>query len=281
MKVFRHPLFYFSIMIFSFTFLYWSFWFYYPDSFVKNDYLNSTPRENASRIAYGVNPEIHDGRYFSQSNIYNESDNLVSSHNEIILRDLRLHNELSKVSLEENILLKQNEALSSVNYNQYINDSANNLKKELMSLLVENKHEPQREVAIAELNLKIAIKIKEANDYAFEHRAEFNDLEVWKKIQEKDSVKNKIRKEIDDNDRKRTELQLKAESFLVNSKRPDITLMDFFFYSVGISTTTTFGDIMASSRGARGMVTIQLLISIFILAFATTKFVNGLQRKSE
>lgn len=57
-----------------------------------------------------------------------------------------------------------------------------------------------------------------------------------------------------------------------------MTILDFFYYSVGISTTTTFGDIMASSPGARGMVTFQLLVSIFILAFATSKVVTKLQK---
>lgn len=278
MSVFRNPLLYFILLIIIFTFLYRGFWDLYPDSFVKNDYLNSTPVENASRIAYGSNPEINDGRYFSQSTLYAKSNDLVSEHNEIILSGLKLRNDLNKIGAEERLLIKRNEAILNVNYNQYINDSAKDLNAELVALLNAKGEGSEGSVAVAQLKLNIALKMKEANDYAFEHRAEFNDKKTWNEIQEKSLQQDRLRKAIDENEKRRIELQKKAEDFLINRDRSDITLLDFFYYSVGISTTTTFGDIMASSPGARGMVTFQLLISIFILAFATSKVVTKLQK---
>lgn len=278
MSVFRNPLLYFILLIIIFTFLYRGFWDLYPDSFVKNDYLNSTPVENASRIAYGLNPEINDGRYFSQSTLYAKSNDLVSEHNEIILSGLKLRNDLNKIGAEERLLIKRNEAILNVNYNQYINDSAKDLNAELVALLNAKGEGSEGSVAVAQLKLNIALKMKEANDYAFEHRAEFNDKKTWSEIQEKSLQQDRLRKAIDENEKRRIELQKKAEDFLINRDRSDITLLDFFYYSVGISTTTTFGDIMASSPGARGMVTFQLLISIFILAFATSKVVTKLQK---
>lgn len=278
MSTFRNPLVHFGLVIIFFTFAHWFFWKVNPDSFVKNDYLNSTPIENASRIAYGLNPEINDGRYFSQSDLYARSNQLVSEHNEIVLNGLKLNNDLNKAYSEEGVLIKRNEAILDVNYNQYINDSAKALKTELVVLLTTKTENSADNVAVAELKLKIAKKIKDANDYAFEHRAEFNDKKTWSEIQDKNLQKDRIRKKIDENEKRRLELQKKAESFLINRDRPGMTILDFFYYSVGISTTTTFGDIMASSPGARGMVTFQLLVSIFILAFATSKVVTKLQK---
>ncbi|WP_155763570.1 potassium channel family protein [Pantoea agglomerans] len=278
MSVLRNPLLYFILLIIIFAFLYRCFWDRYPDSFVKNDYLNSTPVENASRIAYGLNPEINDGRYFSQSTLYAKSNDLVSEHNEIILIGLKLRSDLNNIGTEEGLLIKRNEAILNVNYNQYINDSAKDLNAELVALLTAKGEGSEGSVAVAQLKLNIALKMKEANDYAFEHRAEFNDKKTWSEIQEKNLQQDRLRKAIDENEKRRIELQKKAEDFLINRDRSDITLLDFFYYSVGISTTTTFGDIMASSPGARGMVTFQLLISIFILAFATSKVVTKLQK---
>jgi len=280
MKLLKNPLVHFGLVILFFASVYWFFWSVFPDSFVKNDYLNSTPIENVSRVAFGVSPEIQDGRFFSQSDIANKSDDLVGKYNEIILRGVELNNNLVGASIKENALRKQNDALWSVNYENFIQDSVKGLHQDLIKLKAINKSEGQYDVAIAELNLEIALKIKEANDYAFNHLADFNDKKIWREILEKSALQDKLRIEIDKNEKQRMQLQTKAADFLSNRQRPDIRIWDFFYYSVGISTTTTFGDIMASSRGARAVVTFQLLISIFILAFATNNVIHRLQAKS-
>ncbi|HHT0525037.1 TPA: ion channel [Klebsiella michiganensis] len=57
-------------------------------------------------------------------------------------------------------------------------------------------------------------------------------------------------------------------------QKEDLNFWDFFFYSIGISTTTTFGDLVANSRLIRMLVCIQLLLSILVLANVTQNFLS-------
>lgn len=48
--------------------------------------------------------------------------------------------------------------------------------------------------------------------------------------------------------------------------RERVSFGDFFFYSVGISTTTTFGDLVANSTFTKSLVSAQLLLCIVLVA---------------
>lgn len=44
-----------------------------------------------------------------------------------------------------------------------------------------------------------------------------------------------------------------------------INIFDFFYFSIGISTTTTFGDIVANDKLVRAIVSFQLIVCIFVI----------------
>ncbi|HEB0978545.1 TPA: two pore domain potassium channel family protein [Yersinia enterocolitica] len=60
-------------------------------------------------------------------------------------------------------------------------------------------------------------------------------------------------------------------------QKEDLNFLDFAFYSIGISTTTTFGDLVANSRLIRMLVCIQLLLSILVLANVTQSFLSKIK----
>ena len=55
-----------------------------------------------------------------------------------------------------------------------------------------------------------------------------------------------------------------------------LNIIDFIYFSVGISTTTTFGDMVASDRLIRAFVSLQLLLCIFIVG----GFLNSVMNKN-
>lgn len=70
------------------------------------------------------------------------------------------------------------------------------------------------------------------------------------------------------------EIRNKSQSMLEKLKKDDLNFLDFLFYSIGISTTTTFGDLLANSRLIRLIVCVQLLLSIIVLANVTQRFLS-------
>lgn len=75
---------------------------------------------------------------------------------------------------------------------------------------------------------------------------------------------------------KRYDLEIKRDISRVNAIealgrdldqiRNRVEWSDFLFFSIGISTTTTFGDLVVNDRVMKSLVSIQLLICLFIVA---------------
>jgi Ion channel. len=55
------------------------------------------------------------------------------------------------------------------------------------------------------------------------------------------------------------------------ARKARLEFLDFIYFSVGVSTTTTFGDITPNSRGARVAVLLQLTLSLLLLGLIVTR----------
>ncbi|PLN97136.1 ion channel, partial [Klebsiella michiganensis] len=76
------------------------------------------------------------------------------------------------------------------------------------------------------------------------------------------------------NNKKIIKIKNNVQDLLSKRQKEDLNFWDFAFYSIGISTTTTFGDLVANSRLIRMLVCIQLLLSILVLANVTQSFLS-------
>lgn len=59
-----------------------------------------------------------------------------------------------------------------------------------------------------------------------------------------------------------------------HARQGRLSCLDFLYFSVGVSTTTTFGDIIPNSRAARMIALSQLILSIFIVGFLVSRVGN-------
>jgi hypothetical protein len=86
---------------------------------------------------------------------------------------------------------------------------------------------------------------------------------------------NAVREGLIEAGRERTELRQSAFDLMadIRGKRVGrVGFVDFLYFSIGVSTTTTFGDIIPNHTVTRFVVTLQLLASIIIVGL----FVNSL-----
>ncbi|EKY32152.1 potassium channel family protein [Vibrio cholerae] len=64
-------------------------------------------------------------------------------------------------------------------------------------------------------------------------------------------------------DKHNIELDIISQRYLITNR---LSFFDFLFYSIGISTTTTFGDITPNDSGVRILISIQLVSCVFIIS---------------
>lgn len=60
-----------------------------------------------------------------------------------------------------------------------------------------------------------------------------------------------------------------------------VSWVDFLFFSIGISTTTTYGDVVGNSRLVRSLIAAQLLICVFVMAGFVSSVVSRAGRRDE
>lgn len=126
-----------------------------------------------------------------------------------------------------------------------------------------------KKVELADINLEKVIKESDINLYFLNNYSDFADSNIRENI-------SKLEKQFAEENRKQQklkELKEETETELDNFfsqeyyKRVNfLNFFDFLYYSIGISTTTTFGDIVANTRSVRSFVSLQLFISVIILS---------------
>lgn len=139
----------------------------------------------------------------------------------------------------------------------------NSLSNKNNDLVIANKRVILSQVTLQRLEEDLRIAT-----YILKHMGSFSDPVLSKKIFEIDEnlsvLSNKYMKYVHSigNDRGLMYEYLNEWS---SERNYLLNFIDFFYYSVGISTTTTFGDITANSHSARSLVSLQLLLSVLVM----------------
>lgn len=291
MKIKLKPSISFSFIILTFSVIYYIAWLVDPDSFIKNSALNSTPVHNAINMAFAYNDVA-----------YEDPDNISSEEfHEQTLKAKKEFDRITHQSIELEKSLSQQEGNLKVISGNLSNAWGKNVQKHVQKMSREYLKEltirkdeyetilsaknqanesqinimlSKKNVEIAEVKLKIATAESDALEYALSHTSEFNEPAIV-------SILNKANKEVDDtrtklvtNRKRMDEIRSNVQNLLNKRQQEDLNFLDFTFYSIGISTTTTFGDLVANSRIIRMIVCIQLLLSILVLASVTQAFLS-------
>lgn len=291
MKIKSKPSLKFSFIILAFSVIYYIAWLVDPDSFIKNSALNSTPVHNAINMAFAYNDVVYeDPDNISSEEFHEQTLKAKKEFDRITHQNIELEKSLSQ---QEGNLKVISENLSNAwgkNVQKYVQKMSQEHRKELIvredeyEIILSEKNQKnesqinimlsKKNIEIAEVKLKIATAESDALEYALSHTREFNEPAIV-------SVLNKANKEADDtrsklvtNRKRMDEIRNNVQNLLNKRQQEDLNFLDFTFYSIGISTTTTFGDLVANSRIIRMIVCIQLLLSILVLASVTQDFLS-------
>ena len=276
-KLREHPLRNYIFMILIFGAIYYIVWLFSMDSFIIND------REGSKILEYIVDEKQEPILSLSSKRERLENvikrDRLISkkisenSANEKNIED-SLHL-LIKVFQESKMLAYQKDSASRFEtYNRQL-DSLTSLKNLITSSLDSvqknniGTYLSYVDINIADIRLKkstedllLIKKYVEGNTY-------YNE-ELEHKINSINDSLNTIRHNLDilrlDSLSSIRQEYASAFSDLKETMTETINPLDFLFYSIGIATTTTFGDFTANSIFIKFLTSLELIIGIFLIA---------------
>jgi len=269
-----------------------------PDSFVVNKQLNILPFTKDYSFLWNDNDMLNykidiDNNYSNISLIdiqlkLNKQFSLISKYrSEVEQQELSLRN----IILKRKQLVRQQETLIEKNIEQYKHDminksyifEKNKLTNEIKSLIDLNNTDmnsiiENKKIRLNVIEYKIAFNKYKILQYISKNYSSFSDNNLSIQIKNLNKQETKIRDKIYKFENQIGDIRGKINRNLIawkNSLSMKLDIIDFIYYSIGISTTTTFGDIIANSKIVRLFVSIQLLISIIIV----TSLVNQIIQK--
>lgn len=281
----------YSLIILFFAAVYYLTWLVNPDSFIKNNALNSTPVHNAINLAFSYN----DVAYEDYDNISNEdfSEEILKAKKEfdrIISQNINLERILSQQESNLKLISKNLSKAWARSTQAYVDETSLKHYKELIIKESERKailsqknkiHESQfdimladKNIEISEVKLRIATAERDALEYVLSHVGDFNDPTLVSELNIANKKTDDTRSKLIINNKGIVKIRNNVQDLLNKRQKEDLNFWDFTFYSIGISTTTTFGDLVANSRLIRMLVCIQLLLSILVLANVTQSFLS-------
>ncbi|MEQ5239440.1 MULTISPECIES: potassium channel family protein [Proteus] len=291
MKILRNSVVQYFLIILLFAKIYYSFWEDYPDSFIKNNALNSTPVQTAINLAFSHNNVVNEDYDNISSEDFSEEilqakkefDRLVSQkvnlermlseqESRLKLLDEDMYKAWGRNTLayekemslkhDKELVFKENELKAILSQKNKINEDQFN------NILVDKNRE------IMDTKIRIATAKFKDSEYILSHVGDFHDPKLVYEHDMVNKIIDSIRSKLIINDKEMVKIRNNARDLLDKRQKEDLNFWDFLFYSIGISTTTTFGDLVANSKIIRGFVCMQLLLSILFLASVTQSFLS-------
>ncbi|WP_097419437.1 hypothetical protein [Escherichia coli] len=204
----KHPAIAYTVIILVFALIYNFTWSVNPDSFIKNNVLNSTPVYDAVNLAYANNEVKKEDPVSVSREVFAEQIlTLTNQFNKITIENLELEKTLSQQQEKLKQISERQSIKWGENTKKYIADSLKDLHKTLITknsertaiTSLKNKtNESQinimladKDEEIAKINLEIAYKENDANVYILSHVGDFNDPII---VNELDAINKEIEK---------------------------------------------------------------------------------------
>lgn len=290
-KTLKFGLLYF-LSIILFALIYYAFWYIRPDHFITNQSINIHPIKEINSILWDDKLMTPSKIPISLLDLQKKQSTLSNKIMDLEQKSSYLKNEYSKLEVNGgNLELIRNKELSE-NIEDYRRRTLiPHEKKEAaltknileLEVVLEKELNPikrypmiinlgKKRIALAEFRVEKAKVEYNIADYTLKNLREFMSKETIDKFElisnnrlENETLRLSYSVEVSQIRSRLYSLALEYRTNIIKQ----FNYIDFVYYSVGIATTTTFGDITANSKLIRFIVTIQLLISIFILgAFA-------------
>lgn len=281
-----------SVLVFSLA--YWIAWLSRPDSFVLNKEFNLTPYEQLLSKLWSVSPgAMWAASAASSPAISIELDEFAKSVDQIDREATALQHQLRDLETEQEELEVAAKAIYEAhstklwsNVEKYKKEAIKaevaaveraTLTSEALANASQQTPSPVAAIAAAKANVELAkakyalaVRQAEVGEYVLGHLREFADPEATAQFDATEAKLGAMRQ-------KQLELtgtlaKVRGQAFSRledwHAKRTArLEWIDFVYFSVGVSTTTTFGDIVPNSRSIRVIVLVQLVFSILLVGY--------------
>jgi uncharacterized coiled-coil protein SlyX len=273
--------------------IYWLTWQFRPDYYVVQGEVNLYPIGNVDSLLWEGQYRAAPLEARELSELSTESNRLVKAAKDLREREFNLRNEITRLEAELKNLSRRLEDNRSKRIEQFrhqqldvLQDDRDQLESKIVELEKGSPNEEgvyhplrtvvaemrldlsRRDLNLATKRLEVAKKIVDD----FGEFAEPADWQQFKAVYDQIGINQKEIGEIYSADAK---LRLEAYDLVVKwrqQRSSRLSFADFIYFSIGVSTTTTFGDIIPNHSVTRSIVTGQLLVSIIIVGL----FVNSL-----
>ena len=279
-----------SVLLFSLV--YWGYWNARPDSFILNKEFNLTPYDELlSRLWPSEQNLIWQMSPGFNAQIAEDLEDFMKSANELdkeatsVLKQLQSLQEQQKVlESRDSEVYRQHDAKLWANVEKYKSEVTRNEEEDAqaarnyvsrlesiagpspsssMSIAIANS-----KVKLARANYALVLRRAEAADYVIHNLRALGDSSTTEQL-------DMLRAKLLETSNEQLDLTLRLGKIRErafdklrdwHSKRTSrLGWVDFLYFSVGVSTTTTFGDIIPNSRAVRVAVILQLVLSVVIV----------------
>lgn len=270
-------------IVFLFSGVYYSIWSARPDSFIINSELNLDPLSDIPLLAW---QEMDTHATTGAPNLGEISTKLAgikAGINELDFKVRSLDQQVDSGRAELAEVGTRNQTITMANGERYRQDitaeaSRNVVDAERVLKAFSERGWAERNYGVAEANLRVRLaemrviqaeQMAEAYRYFISNIGQFGDAQLMAQM---DQLNDKTQAQAREREQawellsqKRTELIDVAHTW--RKQRLDaVSWLDFLFFSIGISTTTTYGDVVGNSRLVRSLIATQLLICVFVMA---------------
>lgn len=276
------------ISVIAFCFIYFGYWIYKPDSFIINQDLNVQPITDINQFLLGDGDKYEVGSFISLSDIKKSYDADYKKIKTVLIELDKLNK--SKEELSGKLKTVSQKRFEEIDYNfslyekrtlepfltvereiaKKINELERALPKKIESQadLDKVKEFGEAKIELASAKVKTAHQAVENSHTVLNNMRSFTNRETIEELHRIQKLEKNYYEEWRRLERAREELRVNAIDNIRQHQRliiEKVNFFDFLFYSVGISTTTTFGDLVPNDRVVKSFVSLQLLVCIFIL----------------
>ncbi len=277
----------YTLLVLVFTVIYTVIWIRSPDSFIINEDLNMSPFVEARNVLWG------DGNYQVNSvttlyGLKQELDSLYLKKSKQEKKSMTADQQLKDLSPHEKSAFDQMAKEREINIEKYIDDNLSQYRKISEEFISEIKKQEShlnrvedafkrlpliskvgaKRIEYADFKILFAQKKYEVHSYVLSNFGSFASKEIINKVMELQDNRIDYLKEGAGLQRELRNIRGKISEiikFHYEQRKSRLGAIDFLYFSIGISTTTTFGDIVANSKVARAFVVLQLILSVVVV----------------
>lgn len=284
------------VTVLLFSGLYWGTWNARPDSFIVNSELNLDPLADIPLLGWQEMDTHSTAAAPSLGGISVQLSGIKARINELDLQVRSLDQQVDAGRAELVEVGRRNQNITMANGERYRQEitaeaSRNVAEAERVLKAFSERGSSGRDYGAAEADLRVKLanlrvvqaqQMANAYDYFIGNIGQFGDSQLVAQMEQLHNTTQAkaLEREVASTElmQKRTELISVAQTW--RKQRLDaVSWVDFLFFSIGISTTTTYGDLVGNSRWVRSLISAQLFICVFVMGGFVSSVVSGSGRR--